>query len=300
MKTFNEILVPFLAEIKIQLKPKSYSSYTGKTKVFSEWLNSKSLQSKPLSEITKHEISEFFMHLATDKALDRPTCQKYFLAIRKVFQYARNRELIAAIPFDLVSYPQKKADMSSEVIAQEHMKVLLGEIKKKDPQLYLACMVEYYCFIRPGTELRLLKVGDIDFNNGTIQVVTDHAKNGHKRIVTVPSQLSQIMSELGIDKADKSLYVFGKSKRPDGKPCSVNMLRYRFNNYRDKLGLSKGYKLYSFKCTGATRLHNTNTVSMVELMNQLGHSRLEATQRYLKQHAGFINPRIKEGFPSPY
>jgi len=178
--------------------------------------------------------------------------------------------------------------------------VLLNVIKKKDPQLYLATMVEYYCFLRPGTELRLLKVKDIDFKGGTIQVTQDHAKNGHKRIVTIPSQLLLIMQELGIDRADKSLYVFGRTKRPDREPCSVNMLRYRFNKHRDKLGLPKGYKLYSFKHVGATMLHNSNTVSLRDIMTQLGHSRLASTEHYIKKHAGFIDKRIRDQFPNPY
>jgi len=209
--------------------------------------------------------------------------------------------MIDSVPFDsgLITFPKKKIDMSSEVITQDHMKVLLGAIKKKDPQLYLATMTEYYCFLRPGTELRLLKVKDIDFKSGTIQVTQDNAKNGHKRIVTVPSQLLLIMQELGIDRADKSLYVFGRTKSPDMRPCSVNMLRYRFNKHRDKLGLPKGYKLYSMKHTGVTALHNSNTVSLRGLMDQIGHMRLSSTEHYIKKHAGTVNEKIRDCFPSP-
>jgi len=297
---FDEILPAFLADIKIQISPKSYSSYTGQTKVFSEWLKQNKLNTTQLNKLTDQHISDFFVYLATERKLDRPTCQKYFLHIRKVFQYAKKRNEVEKLPFELVTYPKKGKDMSSEVIPQDHMKILLPLIKQKDPQLYLATMFEYYTFIRPGTELRLLKVGDIDFISGTVQVITEHAKNGHKRIVTVPSQLTQIMSELGIDKAEKNMYVFGRRKRPDTKPCSQNMLRYRFNKYRDQLNLPKGYKLYSFKHSGATILHNSNTVSMRALMDQLGHSRLEATQHYFKKHTGTVDTKIRDNFPSPF
>ena len=302
MKTFNEILPQFLADIKIQLKDKSYQGYVGKTKVFSGWLKENNLDTFAIRKLQTQHISDFFVYLATERNLDKPTCQKYFLAIRRVFQYAHKRGMIDSVPFDseLITFPKKKEDMSSEVISQDHMKVLLNVIKKKDPQLYLATMVEYYCFLRPGTELRLLKVKDIDFKGGTIQVTQDHAKNGHKRIVTIPSQLSQIMSELGIDKADKNLYVFGRTKRPDRVPCSVNMLRYRFNKHRDKLGLPKGYKLYSLKHTVVTSLHNSNTVSLRGLMDQIGHMRLSSTEHYIRKHAGTINEKIRDQFPNPY
>lgn len=115
----------------------------------------------------------------------------------------------------------------------------------------------------------------------------------------MPVQLIELCREYGIDGADKELYVFGKHKRIEDRPLSVNMFAWRFNKFRDELHLTKRYKLYSFKHTGATALHNSNMVSLRGLMDQLGHSRLEATQHYVKKHAGFINHSIRDSFPSP-
>jgi integrase len=196
--------------------------------------------------------------------------------------------------------PQKGKDCSAQIIPKEQSRVLLEDIKKHDKQLYLACMLEYFTFLRPGKELRLLKVGDIDFDKGTISVSQEHAKNGHKRIVTVPSQLSQILSELKIDKADKNLYVFGRRKKPDTTPCSVNMLGYRFRKYRDRNGLSDGYKLYSMKHQGASLLHSEGNVSMIALMEQLGHSNLSSSQHYVHKIGGVVDQTIKTQFPNPY
>jgi integrase len=114
----------------------------------------------------------------------------------------------------------------------------------------------------------------------------------------MPLQLIDLCSEYGIGNADKSLLIFGKRKRFNTIPTSVNMLRYRFNVIRDSLNMSKGYKFYSFKHTGASRLHLSG-ISMRELMDQLRHTKLEATQHYVKKHVGVINTRIKENFPSP-
>jgi integrase len=220
--------------------------------------------------------------------------------IRSVFQYAQKREEVKIIPFNLVVFPPKGKDKSAEVIPQDDLKKLLLEIKNKDPQLFLACMIEYYCFIRPGTELRFLKVENINLIEGTIKVISSDAKNGKSRIVTMPTHLIELCKEYGIDKADSNLFVFGKNKGIDRIPISVNMLRYRFNKYRDKFELSKGIKFYSFKHTGATMLHTSKIVSTVELMNQLGHSHLTATQHYVKKHAGTINSEIRDNFPKPY
>jgi hypothetical protein len=76
-KTFNEILPAFLAEKEIELKQKTYMSYAGKTKVFTQWLKNNSLSNVALRKLTNQNISEFFLFLVKEKSLDRPTCQKY-------------------------------------------------------------------------------------------------------------------------------------------------------------------------------------------------------------------------------
>jgi site-specific recombinase XerD len=300
MKTFAEITPSFLAEVKISVKPRTYKCYEARCASFNRWIEDQWYLAMPLNKITPAIIAEFFVYLASEKGLDRSTCQKFFIELRRVFQYALKRNEIEKIPFDLVVFPPKGEDKSSQVLVPEHMKKLMDVIKQEDQQLHLACMTEFYCFIRPGTELRLLKVGDVDLENNTIRVIQEHAKNGHKRVVTVPTQLSVLLKEYGIETVDKDLYVFGNKKRPGVKPCSVNMLRWRFNKYRDELGLSKGYKLYSMKCSGASALHNSNQVSMLALMAQLGHSSLTSTQHYLKKYAGEVNTKIRDCFPDPY
>jgi site-specific recombinase XerD len=299
MKTFDEIIPSFLSNIKIKVKERTYKSYLGKINIFSRWLALYGFSDTPLAKIDEQIIEQFSIYLADEKKLDRPTCHKYCNNIRQVFQYAMTRGEIIKLPFDLFVLPQKKADMGAQVIEKEHMRTLLTEIKKKDKQLYVACLMEYYCFTRPGRELRLLKVKDIDTINWTIKVDADHAKNGHKRIVTVPNELITVLKEYGIEKADKDLFIFGKHKNTDTVPCSINVLRYRFNKYRDKFGMPKEYKFYSFKATGATSLHNTNMVSLRSIMTQLGHLNLSSTQYYIQKHAGIIDTVIRDNFPNP-
>jgi len=300
MKTFNEIIPLLLEELKIQISEKSYKTYKSQNNRFNEYLKSIGGDTLPISEITNEMVGRFFLHLASEHHLDKPTCQKYFISVRRVWQYANKHGYTDKMPFSTVIFPKKGKDMSSEVIPPEHSRIILEEIEQKDPQLYLACLTEYYCFIRPGKELRLMRVKDIDFVNGIIKVPQERAKNGHARMVTMPNQLLELYKKQNIDLYDKELYVFGKRKKPDSKPCSVNMLRYRFNKYRDKNGFSKGYHLYSWKHVGASVLHDSRLVSMRELMEQLGHSKLSATEHYIKKIGTGINTTIRQSFPTPY
>lgn len=300
MKTFDEIVPQFLANVKIRVKDRAYASYKGKLRVFSEWLANNELSAVTIDLITEQHIEQFSIYLANERKLDRPTCKKYFTVLRQIFQYGITRGYATKIPTDLFVFPQKKGDFGAQVIEKEDMKTLLTEIEKKDKQLYLACLMQYYCFTRPGKELRLLRVKDIDTNNWTIKVDASNAKNGHKRVVTIPNHLIEVLKEYGIERADKNKYLFSGHKQLGDKPCSINAMRYRFNTHRNRLGLPQEYKFYSLKCSGATSLHNSNTVSIRSIMDQLGHLSLSATQHYLKRHSGAIDVKIKEGFPSPY
>lgn len=297
-KTFRELLPGFLAEKETQVMVRSGMAYRSHSRAFLTWLTRNNYDNTPMRKLTSEIISDFFKYLVRVKKLDKSTCEKYFLNLRVIFKYAQKWGEVDKIPFDLVVMPNKKPDSGAEVIHPEDLSVLLSEIKKGDPQLYLACMMEYYCFIRPGRELLYLKIGDIDLDRGIITILQEHAKNHKRQIVTMPNQLIEICKEYGIDKADRSLYVFGKHRRFGTRNICSNNLPCRFDKFRDSLGMSKGYKLYSFKHTGATALHQSG-ISMRELMDQLRHTKLEATQHYLKAHSGIINERIKNNFPSP-
>lgn len=297
-KTFESILQDFLAEKEMSVSHRTMYGYRTHTKDFLVWLKENNYSELSINKITNEIVSKFFLYIGTVKKLDKTTCEKYFLNIRGLFKYAQKREMLDKVPFDLVVLPQKKESRSADVIRPEHIAQLLDLIKKEDKQLYLFCMIEYYCFIRPGRELRQMKVGDIDLDNGVITVIQDHAKNHKRQLVTIPKQLIDICREYGIDKADKDLYIFGLKGKMARKPISVNNMSTRFDVFRDRLSLPKTYKLYSWKHTGATKLHISG-ISMRELMDQLRHTRLTATEHYLRLRSGTINERIRDKFPSP-
>ena len=296
-RTFDEISIPFLQEREIELAKRTVVGYSTKVKVFSRWLAEKGYSNLPMRKITPQMISEFFLHITTSKDLDRPTIEKYFLHLRSCWQWAKKRDVVQSLPFDLVVKPTKKRDKGAAVIQPDDLTKLLTAIKAKDKWLYLACMMEYYCFIRPN-EIRHMKVGDIDFENGMVRVSAVVAKSRRTEAVTMPQQLHDLCIELGVDKLDKNLYLFGK-KRPAKTPIGINTLRNKFNGYRNSLGVSDAVKLYSFKHTGATMLHMSGSISMRELMDQLRHTRLDATQSYVKKHSGTVNVRIRDNFPTP-
>jgi len=296
-RTFKEIASEFLSRGEISLRHRTYINQRGRVNAFTKWLEENSLDETELRKLTNEDISDFFTHLVKDKKLDKPTCEKYFLTLRSLWKFAVKNKEADFIPFEKVSFPPKGVDRSAKRIPVKDRQLLLTEIRRMDPQLYLACMFEYYCAIRPGSELRLLKVKDIDFSSGVVFISADRAKSGRGEFITMPKQMLSLCKEYKIHKADPEYYIFGTKKVPSEKPVSVNMLSYRFNKIRDLLNLSKEYKLYSLKHTGCTALSDAKIVSSVEMMHHFRHTKLDVMLHYIKKHGGMINTDIRDYFP---
>ena len=300
MKTFNEVLPEFLAVVKIQVSDKVYKTYSSQLNRFYCHLSEQNAAKIRIKDISNALVGSFILELATKHHLDRPTCQKYFISLRRLWQFAVKHGYTDNMPFDTVELPKKGKDMACSVISPEDAEILLSEIEKKDPQLYLACLTQYYCFTRPGKELRCLQVKDVDLNHGLIRVPQERAKNGHARQLTMPDDLIDLFRKQRIDTYDGDLFVFGNKKEPSKKPVSVNMLRYRFNKYRDRHNMPESYKFYSFKKTGISVLHKSKLVSTRELMDQTGHLKLSSLEHYIMRLDSGINMTIKKSFPAPY
>ena len=298
-KTFDEILPSFLEGKKIELKQKSYSGYVGKTKVFSDYLKENNLSDLPMRKLPNEDLVKFFnKNLSTDKKLDRPTVKKYFESIKAVFAYALEMDEIEYIPaFKGIKFPPKGKDHSAALIPSDMLPRLLDDIYEHDKQLYIATMMEYYCGVRPGKEARLIKAGAFNLKEGVLKIEQSNAKTGKGRLITMADDLVEICKEYGVDKADPKLFVFGKNKSFDTRPVSENMLRYRFNIFRDKHGLSKDVKLYTMKHQGASEL--IKIVDLKTIQDHLGHTNITSTQHYVKRLSCGVNENIKHNFPSP-
>jgi integrase len=299
-KTFDEVSPLFLQVKEVESKHRSYVSYVGRVKVFSDWLREHGLSKVPLYKITSSNIIDFFTSLAK-KGLDRTTCDKYKIEIRAVFKFAKKIGELEEVPFDIVPLPQKGKDCSAQVISDpQKLYALLSDIRENDLQLYVACMTEYGCFVRPGRELRYLKGYNFDLIKGLLHVESKYAKNGKSRIVTIPDWLIEILKNYGVDRPEnQDLYLFGNKHTFGDKVLSINMIRYRFNPFRDKHGLSKEVKFYSFKHTAVSKAVHDKLMSIEQIKDQCGHSNIAATQHYIHKIAQEVDLDIKNNFPSP-
>ena len=282
-------LSEFLVEMKEKINAKSYENYVSKLRIFNAWLKSKKLDELNIKNLTRQNIIDFGVYLSSNQKLSRLTIKKYIQIVHSFFNFELDRRNINYNPVDRIPTMGAVVDYSAVPFQKDERARLKEAIEKKDPQLWIACEIQYYCAVRPGTELRLMKIGWIDFDRKKFRIPVVESKSNRLDIVDIPNFLFEKIEEF--KKYDRDLYLFGKFQRPNTEAVGKNTLRNRFNRYRDELEISKDHKFYSWKHTGAIQLID-NGAKPYDLQNHLRHKSFTTTEVYLKKRAGNIDSKI--------
>ncbi len=294
--TLRVYLSEFLQTKKETIIPHSFQTYRSKLRIFNEWAEHNGLDKVHVGDITQDHIWEFLVHIAKENNSSRRTVGKYRQILHGFFAYLLGLKLITVNPTDgLPSNLGRVTDEAARPIPDADRKKLLAYMHKHDPQLWLFCLIQYYCAIRPN-ELRQLRVGDIDLAPGVIRVPCTVSKNRKSESVNIPAQLSKVFSEMGLDVIDSSYYLFSYNGMPGLKTVGKNNFRFRFNRIRNLLGLPVCYKLYSFKYTGAVELVNAG-IGTWELQRHLRHRSVETTEHYIRRNFVIKSDVLVNRFP---
>lgn len=276
-------LSEFLTVIKEKVNKKSYENYVSKLRIFNAWLKSKRLDELAIINLNRQHIIDFSVYLSSEQKLSRLTIKKYIQIIHSFFDFELNRNTISFNPAEKIPALGSIVDFAAVPFQKDERSRLKAAIENKDPQLWIACEIQYYCAIRPGTELRLMKIGWIDFDRKKFRVPSPEAKNSTVELVDIPDFLFEKIIDFKQYSSD--LYLFGRFGRPNNVPVGKNTLRNRFNRYRDDLGISPDRKFYSWKHTGAIQLLD-NGLQPHDLQSHLRHKSFATTEIYIKKRAG--------------
>ena len=198
-------------------------------------------------------------------------------------QYLK-RNFIADIP----SLPEKKK--FRQAIPAEYLKQMKLYLEKHDKRFLLACMIEYYCFIRP-TELVKIKIGDISIKNQTIFISAAISKNRHDGVVALNDRIIKLMLDLEVFTHPSNHYIFGCGFMPSEKPMHTNNIRIKFSQMREALGWPMDYQFYSLKDSGIRDLANSQGIVVAK--EQARHSDISVTNHYLEWRDRKVNEDTK-------
>ncbi len=293
LPTIRQNISEYLTYIKQQKSAVTYSNIQTKLRTFVAYLVNNKLD-VDVRQINRKHIVNFMVYLANDMKLSRATLKDYKQAVANYFDYEIENELILINPVVRMPLLGQIVDKSAVPFTDAEKQAMKVLIKLNDPQLWLACQIQYYCAIRPGHELRLMRVGWIDFDKHQFRVPNIQAKNNETEIVEIPDVLySELVDVYQLTGCNKDFYVFGSEGVPGTSAYGKNTLRNRFNKFRDKLNISKDKVFYSWKHSGAIDLIE-NGLQPYNLQEHLRHKNFDTTERYLKKRIKGKEKRVNQ------
>ena len=156
-----------------------------------------------------------------------------------------------------------------EVLNIDEFNLILKQLKKHHHRL--GVKLGFLCGLRVSEIIKLLP-SDIDKGRGMIFI--RQAKGKKDRIVPIPSPLSHDLKHLPMS-------------------CGIRALQIAFHNAVKKAGITKEVTFHTLRHSAAS-YYLSKGMSIKEVQNLLGHSRISTTEIYLHANPEDIQNRMKE------
>lgn len=287
-----DCLREMLAIKNLSVRLRSRQSYKHAIDLLSRWMQIKNLSKIEVGDFEKRHAIEFVDWLQKEKSYTGKTTNNTIGDLKVIFYMLVHRDICKSNPFSVIK-KLKEAEGKNVAFTPDEAQKVLNYMKKVNVRLYYATQFVRYGFIRK-TELTGLKVGNINLRSHTITIPADISKNGKHDSVTIPKSLEKIILEMGLDKADPDLYIFGKGL----ETCKTKLRRTAdisdaHREIIEALGMRHELIFYGWKHTGCVELYNIVKDPYV-VCRQCRHSDIKMTMRYLRSLGLGINEAVRD------
>lgn len=294
MTTFTEVLSSYrqwveAMEKKGSLKHKTAYDYLSRLGALETYIRDCHIAIRYVYQFDRSFVMDYLDYLVLDKDVSATTRNNHRTWLSTLSTWLIERKYLSSNPIEGIHMLREKEKLRDAIpaTALARMREYLNNNNK---HFLLACMMEYYTFIRPD-ELRHLRIGDISVANKEVTVPADVSKNHKERRVGLNTRLLRMMNELRVFDSPSDYYLFGEDLHPGGHMTYVNSFRYEWKKMRQALRWPESYQFYSLKDSGIRDLANAEGV--VVARDQAGHSDISITNRYLK-HGRTIPDSVKD------
>jgi len=243
---------------------------------------------KHINQFNKNFVVDFLDYLILDKDVSAKTRNNYRTWLSTLGTWLLDRHYIEENPAKDI-HSMREEEKFRDPVSLADLTRLRNYTKDVCPPFYLACMMEYYTFIRPD-ELRYIHIGDISVSEQTVYVSSSISKNRKGQAVALNDTLLKIMIEQHVFDHPSQDYLFGSNIYPGPVQIYVNRFRIEWNKVRSALNFPASYQFYSLKDSGIRDLANAEGIVIAR--DQARHSDVAITNKYLK-NANFAHEEAK-------
>ena len=288
----NKLIEKYLSEIK---NIRGYCDNTIKAyrTELEEFLSyCKERQKTELSEINERFIKSYLMILS-EKELDKKTVSRKLAAIRSVFKYAFQNDLIEDNPLSFISNPISNRKLP-EVVSTNHILEIykLADEADENPELVKVVFeLLYGCALRVS-ELCDLKFSSIEMKKAQVRVI---GKGNKMRIVPIGEKSLLILNEYLLKNPVNSYndYLIRTKKNDKLYPRLVHRM---INKYLTKVSDIKKKSPHILRHSAATHMLD-NGADLRAVKEILGHENLSTTQIYTHVSIERLKSTYKKSHP---
>lgn len=266
------------------LRKKTRQVYKTKIDAFINYCELKN--TTEVREITNKFCKQF---LAYCRFKSNTTHNSYKENLCSFFAEAKEIGMIENNPFEHIrSLPEHKRGQM--FFRKEQVQQLCLHLEERE-QLFMACKLLYYCFIR-NEEIANLPIQDINISERIIVVHSSYAKNKKTQTVVIPEEfLPEVKVWYKRQKLAGAEYFITK---PNGqKVPRGDWFNKEHAKIIKELGYGKRYSFYSWKHTGAVEFYKA-TKDIKALQLQMRHHSLDQTDEYLREFGVMEQTTIRD------
>lgn len=260
-------------------------------KVFTGWLREHPVRRVVyVYQIDAELLGDFLDYVLLDRDVSALTRNNYRVWLSTFCGWMVERGYLACNPAERTrSIPEEPK--RRDALPPAELARLRAYLEGSDRHFLLACMMEYYTFIRPE-ELTHVRIGDIRVREQKVVLGGEFTKNRRDGAVGLNAAVLRLMAELEVFRHPSGDFLFGtRDFRPGPRRIEGRAFRDRWAKVRRALGWPPSYKFYSLKDTGIRDLANAEGI--VVARDQARHSDVSTTNKYLKADALAVHEATK-------
>ena len=232
-------------------------------------------------QFDRNVASEIMLGIRRNPKLAPRTFNNYLIFYKSFFNWLKSYNYVNTNPFDHIKKLEKRNKNKRELFTPAMRSQLKEYLERENPRYLAACLLCYYCFLRP-IEISWLRVGDIDFKTQTIRIWGEHAKNDNDSFRTIPDAMMVYLLALDWN-YPSDYFVFSGDKKGRFFAGKTHLEPIYIAKYwisvREHFGWSNQVQFYNLKHTGITNML-ADGVAPNFVQGQADHHSLEMTTVY--------------------
>lgn len=275
-KLLEDIIEKFLSDTEVTSRKTTLENYKSRVNILREYL-----KENPITyafQFDRPFITDFLDWTISKRGASPRTRNNYRIFCSILAEFMLERQYITENPVNSIK-KLREPKKNRQPIDSQTLHQIFAHLKQTDPDYLLACMFEYYCFIRPN-ELTYIRIRDISVKDQTVFIPAEVSKNKMDGKVALNRDIIELMLELKTLQTPTGHYIFSKGFKPGPAKSDPDIFNKRWKTLRKALRLPSELKFYSLKDSGIRDLSNAKGV--VTARDQARHQDISTTNIYLQ------------------